>query len=348
MSKKPLFIAVSVVLSLAVFLIMGEIIIRIEAFIKGGRIWTPDKYLHVQHIPNTEFTEVGYYKEYKAKGRINNWGFIGEDINLAKGKDTVRVIVLGDSFTEAVQVDWDKNYCSRLGALLDGKYEVINAGVSDYSPKLEYLYLREKLIYFEPDYLVLQLFSNDVHDDYRYKNEYKDNISLSYSNSFVYNHSKFYHYFLRQKAKLLKKIIKEKRRETIPADMRFFFIKQGNDKLKEEAWRNTEGYLLKIKELADKRGIKLAIFTIPIEAQVSSPQEMSEASQFYFEEKPTDDFDIYVERFCRGRGVDFIDMLPVFRDNKKLNLYFEKEGHLTEAGHRLVADVLYKYIENSL
>ena len=99
--------------------------------------------------------------------------------------------------------------------------------------------------------------------------------------------------------------------------MRFFFIKKGNDKLKKEAWLNTEGYLLKIKELADKRGIGLSIFAVPIEAQVSSPEEMNTASQFYFEEKPTDDFDMYVEKFCRERGIDFIDMLPVFRDNKK-------------------------------
>jgi len=43
--------------------------------------------------------------------------------------------------------------------------------------------------------------------------------------------------------------------------------------------------------------------------------------------------------------VDFIDILPVFRDNKKSKLYYEKEGHLTEAGHKLVAETIFKQLK---
>jgi len=350
MKNRFLSFLASVTLSLCVFLIFGEIIIRIEGFIKGGHLWTPDKYLHIQHIPNTTFLQKGYYKEYEAKGRVNNWGFIGKDVDIDKGKDTKRIIVFGDSFTEAVQVDWDKNYCTLLEGLLkdsSGKCEVINAGISDYSPRLEYLYLREKLIHFKPDYLILQLFANDIYDDSIYKDRYKDDIMAPLKKSFFYSHSRLYHYTLRQRGKLLKKFTRDRDKKSTISN-RFFFIIKGNERLKEESWRTTESYLLKMKELSNQEGIELAVFVVPVEAQVSPSGEMSKASQFYFDEKPTDDFDKHVEGFCRREGLDYIDMLSVFRDNAKSELYFEKEGHLTEEGHRVVSDTLFKYLKEDL
>ena len=347
MSKKLKLKILSIILFAFIFLLSGEVIIRLEGAIKGGRIWTSDKYLHVQHIPNVFYTNVAYYKEYVAKGKVNNWGFIGEDLHIEKPKGTQRIIVLGDSMTEAIQVDMNRNYCSRLEKLLNEnykRYEVINAGISDYSPKLEYLYLREKLIYFKPDYLILQLFANDVYDDNIHKGIDTESVDLPLRRSFVYNHSKLYHYFLRQKAKLIKKFFKQKASRSDTVMDRFFFIREGNDELKRNLWVNTEQYLLKIKEIADTKGIGLVVFTIPMEAQISLPENMSPASQFYFKEIPTDDFDNAVERFCKRNNVDFIDMPAVFRDNKKLNLYYSQDGHLTKTGHKLVAETIFERI----
>lgn len=348
MKKKIVYEIISLAVFVIIALLLGEILIRIEAHVKDSRIWTPDKYLYAQHIPNASYTNVSYYKEYAAKGRINNWGFIGKDTRLEKPKDAQRIIVLGDSITEAVQVDVDKNYCSLLEESLNrraGKYEVINAGISDYSPRLEYLYLREKLIYFKPDCLMLQLCANDVYDDDRSKGIDVENLDLPLKRSFIYNHSKLYHYFLRQRVKLVKKFFKQKADKGDSIMDKLFFIRKGNEGLKKRLWANTERYLLKIKGLADANNIRLIIYAMPLEAQISPPGEMSPASQFYFKEKPTDDFDSAVKRFCRENNVEFIDMLQIFRDNKKSGLYYPQDGHLAEEGHRLVADVLYKYMK---
>jgi lysophospholipase L1-like esterase len=348
MKKKKLFIFFSVVASAVAFLLLAEAVIRLEALIKGGRIWTPDKRLYVQHIPNTSFRNVGYYKEYSAKGRVNNWGFIGKDRSIDKPEGSYRIIVVGDSFTEAVQVDSDKNYCSLLETLLGQRYEVINTGLSDYSPKLEYMYLREKLVHFGPDRIMLQLFANDVHDDYRHRAMEEGPFNLGPRRSFIYNHSKFYHYCLRQREKLREKLFGKRGTVEDTNIDKFFFMKKGNQALKTRLWAVTEQYLSRIKELADGRGIRLSVFIIPMESQISPPDQMSMASQFYFKEPPTDDFEKAVRMFCEANKVDFIDMLTVFRDNKKLDLYFEKEGHLTELGHNLVAETLYEYLQNLL
>jgi len=346
MSKKLKLKIFPITLFALIFLLSGEVIIRLEGAIKGGRIWTPDPYLYIQHIPNTNFTNVGYQEEYITKGHVDKWGFMGRGCSIKKAKNTNRIIILGDSFTEAVQVDMNKNYCSFLRELFDkrGKnYEIINAGISDYSPKLEYLYLREKLVHFDPDHIVLQLFANDVYDDHKYRKMKEENLNLPVRRSFVYNHSKLYHYFLRQKAKLMKKIAAPKKED--PDIGLFFFIKKGNEALKRKMWRATEDYLLKMKKIADTKGIGLTIFTIPMEAQISLPQNMSPASQFYFKETPTNDFDNAVEGFCKRNNIDFIDMPAVFRDNKKMNLYYSQDGHLTKTGHKLVAETIFEHIK---
>ena len=91
MNKKPFLIFFSIILFAVVFFLLGEAIIHLEALIKGGRIWTPDKHLYVQHIPNTSFTEVGYYREYVARGKINNWGFVGGDCDIKKADGVYRI-----------------------------------------------------------------------------------------------------------------------------------------------------------------------------------------------------------------------------------------------------------------
>lgn len=87
---------------------------------------------------------------------------------LAKPAGTTRVLVLGDSQTEGI-VENSHTYSSvleeRLAAAGMGPLEVLNAGVSGYSPLLEYLWLREWGLRLDPDLVVLALYAgNDVAD----------------------------------------------------------------------------------------------------------------------------------------------------------------------------------------
>ena len=79
-----------------------------------------------------------------------------------------RVLVLGDSFTAAESVNYDKTavYLAEKKLNIEGKnVELINAGVPSYSPILEYLWLREYGLELDPDLVILNFDLGDISGD---------------------------------------------------------------------------------------------------------------------------------------------------------------------------------------
>ena len=178
-SKKRKFIVETIFLGLATTFLLAELIIRIYNFSceRERSIWVPDDYLGYIHTGNNRFT-FNYTEEEKiaVKHRTNSLGLPGEEIPAQKPADTFRVIVLGDSYTEALQLPADKNFCGLLEGLLTDhleqnykKVEVLNAGVSGYSPLNYYLYFQRELARLKPDMVIVQLFANDVFEDHTAK-----------------------------------------------------------------------------------------------------------------------------------------------------------------------------------
>jgi hypothetical protein len=92
---------------------------------------------------------------------------------LAKPARTFRIAVIGDSFTEALQVPQEKNFCSvaehtlaRCGALHGRRVEVLNFGVLGYSTGQELITLR-RILQWSPDLLIAQFYINDLADNTR-------------------------------------------------------------------------------------------------------------------------------------------------------------------------------------
>jgi hypothetical protein len=87
-----------------------------------------------------------------------------------KGPGTHRILMMGDSFTEAAGLPDEATVAKRvergLNAMNCGRtFEVLNAGVGSYSPILEYLQLRHLGLGLHPDMVVLNFDMTDVHDD---------------------------------------------------------------------------------------------------------------------------------------------------------------------------------------
>ncbi len=101
---------------------------------------------------------------------INAEGLRDRHYDIEKSPDTYRIVVLGDSFSEAIQVDENKTYWSEIERnlatcpSLKGKtVEVINFGVGDYGTAQEYLTLKHHAIEYNPDVVLLQIFTgNDI------------------------------------------------------------------------------------------------------------------------------------------------------------------------------------------
>ncbi|MBP1763007.1 MAG: hypothetical protein H6Q65_65 [Firmicutes bacterium] len=129
----------------------------------------------------------------------NRFGFRNPEIG-PKQQDQSRILVLGDSYTEAIQVNNQDTFCSQLEQSLHRKgvgNEVINAGRSGASPAY-YIHLADYYTRtFEADFVVIQLNEKDFIEDMADRskpffieqdgNDYKT-IYRETSNSFTQKH----------------------------------------------------------------------------------------------------------------------------------------------------------------
>jgi hypothetical protein len=99
--------------------------------------------------------------------RTNALGLRDRDV-VPKAPGAIRVLMLGDSFTEGGGLAEADTVPRRVETTLRPTcpgLEVVNAGVASYSPILEYLMLRKIGTTIAPDLVVLNFDMTDVHDD---------------------------------------------------------------------------------------------------------------------------------------------------------------------------------------
>lgn len=92
--------------------------------------------------------------------RINYLGIRGDEIS---PKDNYRIILLGDSFLEAEEVEEKSMFSNLLNEKFINEYEFIQKGVSSWSPLLELNWLLKVGFSLEPDHIVLFLVPNDFY-----------------------------------------------------------------------------------------------------------------------------------------------------------------------------------------
>lgn len=119
----------------------------------------------------------GVEGEYQREGgsfvRISSDGLRDREHARTMPANTVRIAVLGDSYTEAMHLPMEQTYWSLLeqklrqcNAFPGKQVEVINFGVSGYGTAQELLTLRQKVWDFSPDIVVLAFTTlNDVYDN---------------------------------------------------------------------------------------------------------------------------------------------------------------------------------------
>jgi len=111
-----------------------------------------------------------YDREAETHFTINSKGLREREIDYARAPSIRRVLVLGDSFTEALQVEAEQAYPRQMERLLNrsgkGRFEVINAGVSGYSPDVEYRYFVKEGYRYAPDIVLVGLMpETDLRED---------------------------------------------------------------------------------------------------------------------------------------------------------------------------------------
>ena len=128
--------------------------------------------------PDFGWTEKADFRDYKWMDdqkpvliEFNKNGYRDIDHIDRKPPKTRRIVVLGDSFSEAVQVNITETYWWRMSSILNSnqsnyRWETLNFGVGSYGTTQEYLTLCKKAIGYQPDLIVLQMFPlNDICDN---------------------------------------------------------------------------------------------------------------------------------------------------------------------------------------
>ena len=120
--------------------------------------------------------ETNVYKlepnQHKETVNINNHGFRGPDISENKSEDTFRIFVIGGSTTISLRAPSDDQ--THPGFLqkyfdnsdLEKKVEVINAGTPSFTSFQELNVVKNKLVNFKPDLIVVYDGSNDLNLPY--------------------------------------------------------------------------------------------------------------------------------------------------------------------------------------
>ena len=167
--KKLKLMGANILLSLggiAFALIIAEIGLRIVG-ISYPSFYQVDEYRGHALIPN--FSD-WWISEGKGYVSINSDGLRDKEHSITKPENTYRIAVIGDSFSEAIQVNAEDTFWSAIAAKLPScpalqgkKVEVINFGVGDYGTAQELMTLKHHVWKYSPDLVLLEIFTgNDI------------------------------------------------------------------------------------------------------------------------------------------------------------------------------------------
>ena len=135
-----------------------------------GALWELDDELGWRFRPGIEGWVTKPDDDVEVWVTINASGLRDSEYSSPPSQGTKRILILGDSFSAALEVELKETFHELLEEKLNGsandlRYEVINTGVSGYGTAQELLYYRRLGKLFQPDLVLLAFVDNDVVDN---------------------------------------------------------------------------------------------------------------------------------------------------------------------------------------
>ncbi|MGI9305288.1 MAG: SGNH/GDSL hydrolase family protein [Gammaproteobacteria bacterium] len=154
-------VSLTVIAVLSLLLLEGAV--RVYSALYFPKMMVLDDTLGWRHASGREKTFINEYGE-SVLVRQNSYGFRGPERPRRSSSGSFRVLVLGDSFTEGVQVSEEQLFTAILETRMENT-EVLNAGVGGYGTVQQYLLLETEGTSFEPDVVLLMFYENDLSDN---------------------------------------------------------------------------------------------------------------------------------------------------------------------------------------
>jgi SGNH hydrolase-like domain, acetyltransferase AlgX len=348
--------AVVVVTSaLALALATAELTLRLF-YPQPVGVWHQDPDGLAMHWPGLET----YLPQFGVSVSFNSTGMRGGEHRLEKSAGVFRILLLGDSFMEALQVPYDVAFASLLErnlAEISGRpIEVVNASVSGWGTDDELLYLVRHGVKWKPDLVVVAMtLHNDVSDNLRERFHAVGDGALverprTPSTALTYKliQARDYLAIKSHSYQLVMRARRAHERQDEAGRLSAHVVGLFRVPPEPIMTRGVEltGLLLeRMARVASEHGSRMALVLIPLAVQLSDDRfaELNAtgagAGERFDRERPQR----LMSDIGRRVGIDVIDLLPDFTDwttSGRGSLHLERDGHWNVAGHRLAAGIV--------
>ncbi len=294
--------------------------------------------------------------------KTNSHGMGWREVSIDNPLNRSRIAFVGDSFAFGLWADKMENGAVGVfDSLMDkDKYEVLNFGVPGYGPPDIELQIKEEVLAFKPDYLILMFYNgNDFKDAYLGKDKYKIvNGTAVWDKE---NEKRKIPAEFRRKVKpwdrlaiyrLLYKFISTNL--TDKADVSDSDFRVSRDFTSYTFWSRTDqpevmlkarditlGILDNIRNICYNNNIKFIIVTVPYKEQVFAGSVTGKNYDIRLPQK-------YIEEYAGKHSIPYLDLLPVLRAyvrDKNKDIYVPNDIHFNNEGHYVVGKAIAAFFK---
>jgi hypothetical protein len=272
--------------------------------------------------------------EFRYWRPTNSLGFGDEEWPIEKPNNQIRILALGDSFTEGDGAEYDSSYVSILKAKLiekDTNFYVMNGGVCGSDPFNNFIILKDLLLKYKPNYVIQALASHDLTMDITHRGGFE---------RFLDNGKQEF-----KKAPWWEPIY------AVSYLSRLFFDFAGYDellmkkKLDKETVLELNNTLIELFEtyskLCKENNIKLFLFLRPEKNEIE-------------DDKYNFDFSTFEEFIFQNNNIIYHDLLPCYistiknSNTKAENYFWIYDGHHNAKGYKMMAECIYNGINSGI
>ncbi len=361
--KNKLFVNFCVLLvSLAVGFAFLEILLRITyPMTLHDSIYDSNKHFY-RFEQNKEYVMRSpqlFVNEYIFTFKRNSKGFSDYEHNYQNPKEKVRIVGIGDSFTEGGVAPQNSTFLSVLEKNLNlnfEKYEIINLGVGGTSIDNYYFTYKNEGALYNPKYVILGFFvGNDITPNFELleinnskivkKTPSKETSWFLKLRKYLSTHSAFYKFSI-----LL--LNNNKAASDLLIDLGFFvptkidIYSASSRKMFLDGISSNLFMMDAINKLVQKNNSTLIILLIPPKEQVDNSKYEEYLQRNVSFGNGKFEAQKLINDFCSKKKIVCVDLLPdLITQNKNNTFYWQIDGHFNPAGHALASKILLKKIQ---
>lgn len=331
----------------------------------GNPLWAYDQNIGIKMMKNKCSRYIS--PEYNVEICGNNLGFRDVDHSIAKPEGTFRILLLGDSFIAAREVELNKTFARlldhKLNEISSKKIEVINMGIGGQGTGTQLLTLRHYGAKLQPDLVILALFlENDIANNYAPLEDrnYVPTYDLDKNGELIYVPFKpapiisnpitnfisqnLFHNTFSFGGKIYRVIGRKIFwKDDLPSHF-YTYLEDMPEDFK-RAWEIEDKLVGELKKETEKINAKLFVFTLYSREQVTNFKFFKEAGYTSTVENFDREFPMRkITPMLKEYSIDYIHLYPIVVNmslKKPEELFFHYDAHWSEKGHNLSTNLIF-------